>query len=316
MKPLVSIIIPAYNAEKTINKCINSALKQTIKEVEVIAINDNSQDKTLERLKEYGNKIVLINNKKNLGPSEARNKGLEKARGKYILFLDADDYIAESTCELMASKMNEEVDLVVCSRYDVTSAGKKAVINENTDTDAKAFTKTANYATAKLYKKSIIEKHHITFPKKYSYAEDFYFQIMYRFYANKMTILREPLYYYVKDSEGSITNSYTENILDIIKVLQEIISFFKKKNSFEKYEAELVELCAGFYVRRIHEFKYFDNKPLQKKFVKEFLLFFKENFTTYKHQINGFKTKYYRPYRSSYPMMLLYIEWQQLRRKK
>ena len=316
MKPLVSIIIPAYNASKTINKCVESALKQTIKEVEVIVINDKSKDDTLDKLKEYGNKIILINNAKNLGPSESRNKGIEKARGKYIFFLDSDDYIADNTCELMSSKMTDEVDLVVCSRFDVTSKGKKAVINENTDTDAKAFTKTSNYATAKLYKKSIIDKHHIKFPKQYSYAEDFYFQIKYRFYANKMIILREPLYYYLKDSEGSITNSYSKNLFDIIKVLQDIIDFFKKNNVFEKYEDELVELCAGFYVRRIREFKNYNDKEFQRRFVKEFLEFFANNFTHYKHQINGFKTKYYRFYRSSYSMMLIYIELQQLRRKK
>lgn len=316
MKPLVSIIIPAYNASKTINKCVDSALKQTIKEVEVIVINDKSKDDTLDKLKKYGNKIILINNTKNLGPSESRNKGIEKARGKYIFFLDSDDYIADNTCELMSSKMTDEVDLVVCSRFDITSKGKKAVINENTDTDAKAFTKTSNYATAKLYKKSIIDKHHIKFPKQYSYAEDFYFQIKYRFYATKMIILREPLYYYLKDSEGSITNSYNKNLFDIIKVLQDIIDFFKKNNVFEKYDDELVELCAGFYVRRTREFKNYNDKEFQRRFVKEFLDFFANNFTHYKHQINSFKTKYYRFYRSSYPMMLIYIELQQLRSKK
>lgn len=316
MKPLVSIIIPAYNASKTINKCVDSALKQTIKEVEVIVINDKSKDDTLDKLKEYGNKIILINNAKNLGPSESRNKGIEKAKGKYIFFLDSDDYIADNTCELMSSKMTDEVDLVVCSRFDVTSKGKKAVINENTDTDAKAFTKTSNYAATKLYKKSIIAKHHIKFPKQYAYAEDFYFQIKYRFYANKMVILREPLYYYVKDNEKSITNSYDKKLFDIIKVLQDIIDFFKKNNAFEKYESELVELCAGFYVRRTREFKNYNDKKMQRKFVKDFLEFFKTNFTKYKHQINSFKTKYYRFYRSSYPMMLIYIELQQLRRKK
>jgi len=316
VKPVVSVIVPAYNASKTINRCLDSILKQTMNKIEVIVINDCSKDNTLDILKSYGNKIVLINNKKNLGPAGSRNKGLDKAQGDYISFVDADDYISPHMYEIMVPYMNDEVDLVACSRYNVTAKGKKAIINENTDTDAKAFNQTSNYNVDKLFKRSIIEKYHLRLPEKYSYAEDFAFNIRYKYYANKMTILKEPLYYYQTDMEGSITNSYGNNLFDIIKVLEEMLDFFKKENAFEKYENELVTLCAGFYVRRTREFKNFSNKKLQREFVKEFLNFFKKNFKHYKHQVNGFKTKYYRFYRCSYPLMLIYIELQQLRRKK
>ena len=90
-----------------------------------------------------------------------------------------------------------------------------------------------------------------------------------------MCILEEPLYYYLADSEGSITNSYKRNLLNIINVLEDMLEFFKNNNAFEKYEKELVELSAGFYVRRIKEFKNFDDKKLQREFVKKFLKFFK-----------------------------------------
>lgn len=316
MNPLVSVIIPAYNASKTIDKCLESLLKQTIKGIEIIVINDCSTDDTLEKLKKYGKKIVLINNKKNLGPSGSRNKGLKKAKGKYISFVDSDDYIAVNTYEIMTSRMSDTVDLVACSRYNITKNKKIAVINENTDTDAKAFSKTSNYICDKLFKREIIEEHQLRLPEKYSYAEDFAFLIRYKFYANQMVILREPLYYYLADSEGSITNSYGENLFDIIKVLEETLDFFRENNAFEKYERELVELSAGYYVRRTKEFKNYKNKKMQRAFVKQFLEYFKTNFKTYKHQVNGFKTKYYRFYRCSYPMMLIYIELQQLRRTK
>lgn len=316
MNPLVSVIIPAYNASKTIDKCLESLLKQTIKGIEIIVINDCSTDDTLEKLKKYGKKIVLINNKKNLGPSGSRNKGLKKAKGKYISFVDSDDYIAVNTYEIMTSRMSDTVDLVACSRYNITKNKKIAVINENTDTDAKAFSKTSNYICDKLFKREIIEQHQLRLPEKYSYAEDFAFLIRYKFYANQMVILREPLYYYLADSEGSITNSYGENLFDIIKVLEETLDFFRENNAFEKYERELVELSAGYYVRRTKEFKNYKNKKMQRAFVKQFLEYFKTNFKTYKHQVNGFKTKYYRFYRCSYPMMLIYIELQQLRRTK
>lgn len=315
MKPVVSVIIPAYNAEKTIEKCLDSLFNQTLKEIEIIVINDCSKDNTLKILKKYKNKIKLIDNKKNLGPAGSRNKGLDVAQGKYIGFVDADDWVAPNMYELMSSKMNDEVDLVACSRINVTKSGEKQIINKNKDTDAKAFTKTSNYNCDKLFKREIIEKHHLRLPEQYSYAEDFAFGIRYKYYANKMCILEEPLYYYLADSEGSITNSYKRNLLNIIKVLEDMLDFFKKENAFEKYEKELIELSAGFYVRRTREFKNFNDKKLQREFVSEFLKYFKNNFKNYKHQINGFKTKYYRFYRSSYPLMLIYIELQQLRRK-
>ena len=218
MKTQVSIIVPAYNAEKTIEKCLDSLFNQTLKEIEIIVINDCSKDNTLKILKKYKNKIKLIDNKKNLGPAGSRNKGLDVAQGKYIGFVDADDWVAPNMYELMSSKMNDEVDLVACSRINVTKSGEKPIINKNKDTDAKAFTKTSNYNCDKLFKREIIEKHHLRLPEQYSYAEDFAFGIRYKYYANKMCILEEPLYYYLADSEGSITNSYKRNLLNIIKL--------------------------------------------------------------------------------------------------
>ena len=307
MKPLVSVIVPAYNAEKSIKKCIDSLLNQTLKEIEVIVINDCSPDNTLDILKEYGKKIVLIDNKKNLGPAASRNKGLDIAKGKYIGFVDSDDYVDKTMYEKMASFMSDEVDLVCCGRYNITKDKKEKIINTSRETDAHKFSATSNYNTDKLFKKEIIDKHHLRLPEDFVYAEDFAFGIRYKYYANKMHIIEEPLYNYIFDQEGSITNTYNENIVKIVKVLEQMLEFFKKNKAFAKYEKELVTLSAGFYVRRTREFKKFRNKDLKKRFVKEFLDYFKQNFKHYKNSVNGFKTKYYRFYRCSYPLMLVYI---------
>lgn len=315
MKPILSIITPAYNAEKTIKKCLDSILNQTLENIEIIVVNDMSQDNTLKILKEYKNKIKIIDNKKNLGPAASRNKALDIAQGTYIGFVDADDYIDKQMYEKMVSQMSDDVDLVCCGRYNVINGKLNPIINTTKETDPQNFSQTSNYMTDKLYKKALIDKYNIRLPEKYSYAEDFAFLIKYKYYAQKMKIIEEPLYYYLSDSEGSITNSFKENLFDIIEVLKEMVEFFKKENKFELYEKELVTLCAGFYVRRTREFYRYDNIELQKKYVKEFLEFFKNTFKHYKHDINGFKTKYYRFYRSSYPMMLIYIRIQQLRRK-
>jgi len=315
MKPIVSVIIPAYNASKTIDKCLDSVLSQTIGNVEVIVINDNSTDDTLEKINKYKNRIILINNKKNLGPAASRNKGLDKATGTYIGFVDSDDYISPRMYEEMVKYMSDDVDLVCCGRFNVTKSGMSPVINTSTETDVHKFSVTSNYNTDKLFKSSIIKKNKLRLPENYKYAEDFAFLIRYKYYANKMHIIPEPYYYYLTDSEGSITNSYDENLLKIIDVLQEMVDFFKDKGDFEKYEKELVTLCAGFYVRRTREFKYFDDVELQKEYVRRFLDFFKKNFKHYVHAVNGFKTKFYRPYRCSYLLMMIYIKIQQMNRK-
>ena len=312
---LVSVIVPAYNAENSIKKCLDSLLNQTLKNIEIIVINDCSQDDTLKILKTYKDKIVLIDNKKNLGPSASRNKALDIAKGKYIGFVDSDDYVDKTMYEKMSSCMNDEVDLVCCGRYNITKGKKEEIINRSKETDPHKFSKTSNYNTDKLFKREIIEKNKLRQPEDFMYAEDFAFGIRYKYYARKMYIIEEPLYYYVFDSDNSITNSYNENIIKIITVLEQMLDFFKEKKAFAKYEEELVNICAGFYVRRTREFKNFRNIELKKRFVKKFLVFFKNNFKHYVHQVNGFKTKYYRFYRCSYPMMLVYILISEMRSK-
>jgi len=315
MKPIVSVIVPAYNAEKTIDRCLESLFNQTIKEIEIIVINDCSKDNTLEKLKSYGQKIVLLDNEKNLGPSGSRNKGLKKAKGKYIGFVDADDYIEPNMYETLSKEMSDDIDLVCGCRYEFSKDNKKAIINQNETSNPRDFSKTSNYVTDKLYKKEIIDKYNIEFPHKYSYGEDFEFLFKYKFYAKEMKIIKEPLYNYNATSEGSITNSYDERVLDIIEMLKDVIKFLKDNKAFEENEKEVTEVCAGFYVRRIREFKKYKNYQLKKRYVKEFLKFLKANFKHYVHAVNGFKTKYYRFYRCSYPMMIIYILISEIRAK-
>ena len=311
----ISVIVPAYNAEKTIRKCLDSLINQTYKNMEIIVINDCSKDNTLEVLKEYGNKIVLINNEENLGPAGSRNKGLDIATGNYIGFVDSDDYVDVNMYEKMIDNMLDDVDLVACSRINKYKTYEKKIINTNKDTDAKLFTHTSNYNVDKLFKKSIIDKYHLRLPEQYSYAEDFYFGIRYKYYANKMVIMEDPFYIYVADSDGSITNSYKDNLLDIIDVLNDTLEFFKKENAFEDNKEELLLICAGFYSRRVKEFKNFKNKTLKKKYTDGFLKLFKKNFKHYKKTVNGFKVRYPRIYRTNKLLMKLYILYTERRAK-
>lgn len=315
MKPIVSVIVPVYNGEQTIKKCVDSILAQTLKEIEVIVVNDNSTDSTLEILKSYKKKIVLINNEENMGPAGSRNKGLAKAKGKFIGFVDADDYVAENMYQTMLDNMGDDIDLVCCSRYNVKGKELKPIINEEKTTNIKEFSKTSSYTWDKLYRKSIIDDNNIYFPEMYSYAEDFCFLMKYKFYSNKMIILDEPLYYYKYDSFGSITNSYDERIYDIIDALSDTVKFFQSKEAFEENYYELLLISAGFYVRRVKEFSRFSNYKLKKEFVHRFLNYFKKYFPDYKRVVNTFGTDKNAFYRSNYSLMLMYIKYKESRLK-
>ena len=315
--PEVSVIIPVYNAENTIERCLNSVLSQTINSIEIITINDCSTDNSLSILKKYEKKyknLIVINNESNLGPAASRNKGLDIASGKYVGFVDSDDYIDNNMYQEMASYMNKETDLVTCSRYRNTKNGMKVIINETAATDPKELSKISNYTADKLFKNSIIKKYSIRFPNKYRYAEDFYFLTVYRCYSKKMKTLEYP-FYHIDYNPNSITNSYNKNILNIVDVLSDLKSFLEENNFYTDLSNEYLKVCAQYYVRRISEFGNFSNFKLKKSFTKRFLSFFKNNFSNYKNDIQKFKTKNNRRriYRTNYILMLIYIFYTDLK---
>ena len=129
----ISVIIPVYNTEKFLEKCLNSVLNQTLKEIEIIVVNDGSRDNSLEIIKKFkkeDNRIVLLN-EQNGGSSFARNKGLETAKGKYFYFIDSDDYLEENTMfeELYNKCENDNLDIVVFDYYNDFGNRKEYVKN-------------------------------------------------------------------------------------------------------------------------------------------------------------------------------------------
>lgn len=320
MKPKVSVIVPVYNAEKTIERCLDSILNQTLKEIEIIAINDCSTDKSLKILRNYEKKydnLIVLNNSKNLGPSGSRNRGLKKASGKYIGFVDSDDYIDKNMYMTMASYMDDETDLVTCSRYRNLGDRFKEIINKNETTNPKDLSLISNYTADKLFKKSIIDKYNIKYPEQYRYAEDVYFLTVYRCYCNKMKILKEP-FYYIDYNANSITNSYNKNILKIVDVLKDLKKFLEDNNFYEELEEEYLKICCQYYARRVYEFRNFYNFRLKRKFIKKFLNFLEENFEYEKYR--DYSSFYWRGsdnhYLGQYILIITYVKGQDKRVKK
>lgn len=202
-KVILSIIIPNYNKEKYLKRCLDSIISQTNKNVEIIVVDDCSTDSSIDILNQYNN-LILIKNKKNLGISDSRNVGIKYASGEYISFMDADDYLLSNYIELIIEKIKSNDDLYI---FDVKKECNQKVYSHNLDGQysfeyyIKNYTKDflkpniSYWIWNKIFKKSILNKNHIKF-KKCNYAEDENFCIDYFQCTNKINFVKKILYVY------------------------------------------------------------------------------------------------------------------------
>ena len=174
----ISIIVPIYNAEKYINKCVDSLLNQTKKEIELILINDGPTDKTHDILKKYKDKRIKYFKNKNQGIGKTRNFGIEKATGKYIMFVDSDDYLKDNALEELYDKAEEtKADLVICDFYKVYDDGHQEKINLPSFKDGKLkdmpnILLDINLSPwNKLYKAKLIKDNNIKFVEGIKYED-------------------------------------------------------------------------------------------------------------------------------------------------
>ena len=239
-----SIIIPCYNVEKFVQKCANSILVQKGFDCELIFVNDGSKDNTLhilENLAIKDNRIKIIN-QENKGLSGARNTGLENAKGEYIMFVDADDWLEPNAFELISKNFNQE-DLFCFSynrvfdnkilprklniegTFDANFIQRRMVglIGEELRDPSQADSLVTVWG--KIYKTEIIKKNKIAFvDTKMIGTEDALFNIQYLEFVNKVNVLNVSLYNYFKVNNGSLTNLYKPNLFQQWKNLYSKIS--------------------------------------------------------------------------------------------
>lgn len=249
MTPKLSIIVPVYNVENYLRKCLDSILNQTLTDIEVICVNDGSPDNSAEILKEYqkaDNRVIVIE-QENSGLGAARNTGISAARGEYIGCVDSDDFIDPTMYEKMYAKARaQNADVVLCNVYlyytdsGTTTVFRDSVFYEN-------MSKTGYFSAVehprilqyigvwdRIYRRSFIEKEKLRNPEKRIY-EDVLFSVQTSVLAEKIAIVNEPLYYYRKNTGISIvdkevvTDSYK---FDFLKNLAECRTFLEKNNKW------------------------------------------------------------------------------------
>lgn len=255
MNPKVSVIIPIYNVEKYIEKCLNAVINQTLKEVEIIIIDDGSTDTSgiiSGKISQIDTRIILVKNT-NCGVSKSRNQGLELARGEYVVFLDSDDYIEEDMLRkmyLVAEKLSCEV--IQCN-YAIDNNGKYKKVYQNI-VENKLLKKDeivkylkqqlitgslTTYVWDKMYKRDFLQKNNLIFREELDMFEDWYFIMDLVTCLKRFAFISDNLYYY-RVVRNSLCRKYISNYEDLLINLQcEKLKYMDKwnlNNSLYKYK--------------------------------------------------------------------------------
>ena len=285
----ISIIVPIYNAEKYLNKCIESLINQTKKELEFILINDGSTDNSEEIIKSYKDKRIKYFKNENQGIGKTRNFGIEKATGKYIMFVDSDDYIDKNMAKLVFDKaFSNSLDMVVCDYY-------KVINNENIEEKLPSFKPTTLKNSPdllcginlspwnKIYKTSLIKDNNIKFVENLKY-EDAPFVIEALDKANKVGKVNKCLNYYVIHG-NSETTVRDKRVFDILKIIDKIRKYFKDKDYIkESLDKLTVRIITNYTIQqRVQK-----DKKIGMQFIEESFKYLKREVPDYKNN------KYYQ----------------------
>ncbi|GAB6055906.1 hypothetical protein JCM15415_12220 [Methanobacterium movens] len=288
MSVKVSVIVPVYNVEQYLSQCLDSLINQTLRDIEIICVDDGSTDNSLKILKEYfikDNRIRIIN-QKNLGPGAARNIGLSQAKGKYISFIDSDDWIEKEAYEkLYAYSTKKDLDLNIFSIYAYDEKSKIVKSDHNTynlkNFDKKLDGKIFNYKDVKdilfhiptvpfnkLYKKEFLDKFNIKFVEGLYFEDNvFFYDVFLR--AKKCAITRN-VKVFRRYREGSITQSNDDKYFDEIKIIRLIVEVFKKTNNFKEFKTPLI-----IYIINLLDWTY---SLINEKYKKDYFIMIKKEF--------------------------------------
>lgn len=247
MTPKISVIVPVYNVEEYILRCLNSIKSQTFKDYEIIIVNDGATDGSSALVEQFikENNDISINYicQENAGLAMARNVAIPKALGEYICFIDSDDFIEDTMLEKLYTKaIATNADVVVCNFKKVFEDGKEEILNQfiNWRNDIiKNYIVSGPSACGKLIKTNLLINNNLFFPKGI-YYEDLGVMPAVAIYANKIEYVEEALYGYFQRA-NSIMNQpkYNKKFEHIFISLENLTNIFKNENAYDKYIDEI-----------------------------------------------------------------------------
>lgn len=284
---LVSIIMPVYNSEIYLKRSIESVVNQDYINFELLIIDDGSKDNSLKICHLYAQKDARIKIfvKENGGPASARNYGLSKVIGEYIIFVDSDDALEKNTIsKLVAEINNTNSDLVCCGHKKVLEEQKKEIVFmpeilcENVGRVLENIsmlmeTETIQAPWGKLFKNNIIQKHKIVFPEYLKFGEDTYFVYGYLTYCHKVNVVSEPLYLHYR-YEGSLSKRLVEDVIEIYILLYQKLVELMEIHKVNKYTQNVAKsfgdsLIHGMSI--VFKYEYKLNKKQKKSQVEKII---------------------------------------------
>lgn len=294
-EPAISVIIPVYNVENYLEKCLTSVLNQTFRDIEVLVINDGSTDgsqKVIDYFREKNPSVIKAYKKENGGLSSARNYALKLAKGEYITFLDSDDYLDRDYLEkLYAEAKKHDSDMVCSGQRKVAEDGSVlAVLSYPIDKNPNCVLRRLNIS-GKIYRREYIEKHHMRFALGKTYEDD-PFNLVMLFLAKRFRILKYEGYNQLV-REGSITSKKIVEDKIPFKELEKSISYVvankKDVNNYEIFEYTVLSFFTYFIFQANKSHAYLKKGNERKSDLRVVLKFC--NFTV--HILKKYMPEYY-----------------------
>ena len=307
----ISIIIPVYNVEKYLEKCLNSIMVQTLQEMEIICINDGSTDNSAQIL----DKLALTDNRikvfhcENKGAGEARNFGFEKSTGEFVLFFDSDDYIEKKDAlEILYKKAIEtSSEIVICKSQlleqetqeinEINYSIKQNLLNNKESFSPQEiapciFQFCVGWPWDKLYKADFIRKNNLQF-QNLRHSNDTYFVLMSLVLANKISILEKSLIIH-RNHNKSLANTRIKEPNCFYFALEKLYNELKRSNLYDIYQQSFINFCLSFSLWHINSIKDKKTKNIMIKCAKKIMQMI--NFNSF--DINYFydKSLYYEFY--------------------
>lgn len=259
MNKKISVIVPAYNVEKYLRRCLDSLVYQTYPHLEILVIDDGSTDGTRGIIEEYVSRFagkVFLYAQENAGQAAARNNGISYATGDYIGFVDADDFVSPRMYEYLIQEAEEkDCDLVTCGYYgcddetgeiQVYQAGCRGEFDQSIFENPEILRLNAPYPWNKLYRKELLENAGFAFPEGIIF-EDLAAVFPLFLSAKKVGRVHEKLYYYIKGRKGGTMSTFDQRHMQILDALKIVDEKFIEKGAFEKFQ----EILLFFHIRHI-----------------------------------------------------------------
>lgn len=255
-RPLISVVIPVHNAESYLSQCLDSVLAQTLKAIELIVVDDASGDTTpliLDRYSTADQRVKVITHPENRGVSAARNTGIEHARGRYLAFVDADDYVERSMLAgLYQSAIELDVDVLSCGLKVVDPNGIVMLVVDfplkpeiryepsavHEALHAAFATKTLWYPVRSLYSHELLTKHGLRFDEGIRKGEDSLFNLQALCFARGVACVRNAPYHYRKHPGSATARPLASESANLERLGEQVISFYHKNGFDSRADAD------------------------------------------------------------------------------